>query len=66
MKKIILASACILALASPCRRADHQAFGWRVEPRQCWTRCIARRDEGRHRHHETGYYWHEQQTLARR
>ena len=28
------------------RRADHQALGWRVEPRQRWTRCIAKRDEG--------------------
>ena len=34
------------------RRADHQALGWRVEPRQRWTRCIARRDEGGHRNHE--------------
>ena len=36
MKKIVLASACILP-AFTCRRADHQALGWRVEPRQCWT-----------------------------
>jgi hypothetical protein len=48
------------------RRADHQALGWRVEPRQRWTRCIARRDEGGHRNHEPWYHWREQQTLTRR
>ena len=37
-------------------RADHSAHWGRVEPRQCRTRRVGRRDEGRNGSHEQGHH----------
>lgn len=66
MKKIILASACILALASPAGAQATKPLDGASSQGNVGPGCIARRDEGGRRNHKPRYHWREQQTLTRR